>query len=345
MSTRPLICIFHGPLVFDEGDAAWIARLLAPDSLVVAGVMGRTAARESGLPVSFADLPPSGVINGIDGDCILVNRGKTPASGRRFGEIVASRIRQDRGLIHLECSDCTCYAWNGGNTQRADEIAATLGYRMVALQSEDGDDPDLRQISGCLPGEPVMVEGITIGHATSDHVILSREGGRLVPVSGLCPKESGLLRLHARGCPPLDRAWCKTGPIRSIRPEESHRTAPPCGRISIIDHGALTIYRQITPDTCGILTIGDDTTLACGHIGAVAGVPVFGITDGDADGIVPEAYAPGSVIVHVLSGTDDELGPEIAASIPNHRDLCWDMVVARLLEEFSDRICILRDLR
>jgi hypothetical protein len=102
---------------------------------------------------------------------------------------------------------------------------------------------------------------------------------------------------------------------------------------------------MITPDTCGILAIGDDTTAVCGHIGAVLGIPVFGITDGDGDSIVPEAYAPGSVIVRTISGTDDQIGREIAASLPQGDQVCWDELVTFLLEQFSGSIRLVRDLR
>lgn len=340
-----LICIFHGPFVFDKEDAAWIYHALAPIRCIVAGVMGRTAAAESGLPVTYADAPPSVVINKIDGICVLVNRGKNPASGRRFGEIVASRIRNGRGLIHIECSDQTCYLWDGGDRAVAEAISTRLGFPVVRTVSSSQDEPSMRRICGCIPGEPVMVEGITIGYATAEEAVISCEDGILMPVSGIRLKLHGIEKLNAIGCPPLDRAWCKSGWIRTASPENPVRTAPPCGSVQTIDHAGITIYRIITPDTCGILSIGDDTTAVCGHIGAVMGVPILGITDGDGDCVVPEVYAPGSVITCTLSGTDDQIGREIAASLPQGNQICWDELVAFLLEAYSDSIRVVRDLR
>ncbi len=342
---RPLTCIFHGPAVFDEGDAARINKILDPDRLIVAGVMGRTAAIESGLAITPADLPPSIVINRMDGDIILVNRGKTPESGRCFGEIVAGRITGGRGLVHIECSDQTCYLWNEGDRGLADYVADRIGCRVIEISSTCRNTPEKRIIHGCLPGEPVCVEGITIGYATAREVILSRDNGSLIPVSGIRVKPHGMEKLAAIGCPPLDRAWCKSGEIRSSLPERTLRRAPGCGKIAVIDHAALDIYRIITPDLAGIVTIGDDTTAVCGHIGAVQGIPVFGITDGDADGIVPETYAPGSVVAHVISGTDDDVGREIAGMIPRDEELCWDRLVWDILCTYSGTIRIVRDLR
>lgn len=343
MQSLQATCIFHGPFVFDEGDAARIYHALLPKRSIVAGVMGRTAAAASGLPLTYADAPPSIVINEIEGVSVLVNRGKTPASGRRFGEIVASRVRG--GLIHIECSDQICYLWNNGDPAIAEEICDRIGFRLVLLNSSRDDQPEMRRICGCIPGEPVMVEGITIGYATAEEAVISYKEGILMPISGIRLKLHGIEKLHAAGCPPLDRAWCKSGWIRTALPANIRRTSPPCGRVQTIDHTGIAMYRMITPDTCGILAIGDDTTAVCGHIGAVLGIPVFGITDGDGDDIVPEAYAPGSVIVRTISGTDDQIGREIAASLPQGDQVCWDELVASMLEAFSSSIVLWRDLR
>lgn len=343
MHSLQMTCIFHGPFVFDEGDAARIYHALLPERCIVAGVMGRTAAAASGLPLIFADVPPSVVINGMGGVCVLVNRGKTPASGRRFGEIVASRI--SGSLIHIESSDQTVYLWDNGDDVLAEEISDRIGYRLVMLNSSREDQPELRRICGCIPGEPVMVKGITIGYATADEAVISYKDGILMPISGIRLKLHGIEKLHAAGCPPLDRAWCKSGWIRTVSPANIRRTSPHCGRVQTIDHAGISMYRLITPDTCGILSIGDDTTAVCGHIGAVLGIPVFGITDGDGDRIVPEAYAPGSVIVRTISGTDDQVGLEIAALLPEGDQICWDELVISLLKQFSGSIRVVRDLR
>ncbi|RQD83941.1 MAG: DUF2117 domain-containing protein [Methanocalculus sp. MSAO_Arc2] len=345
MHAKLLTCILHGPDVFDEGDAVFICEALIPDNIIVAGVMGRTAARESGLPVSYASSPPSIIINQIRGDCILVNRGKTPISGRRFGEIVASRIHGGRGLIHIECSDQICYLWNGGDRDLAIMVSERLGYPMVEAWSAIDRGSEMRRICGCIPGEPVFIEGIVIGYATSDCVVISRNNSTIIPVSGIRLKPHGVLKLSALGDLPLDQAWCKSGQIRSSLPRSPERLAPQIGRIAVIDHSAFAIYQVVTPDTCGMVTIGDDTTAVCGHIGAASGVPVFGITDGDADEIVPEAYAPGSVIVQTISETDDELGREVASVLPDRGDLSWDETVSSLLDRFFGRIRMVRDLR
>ena len=110
-STNGLVMVVHGPEAFDSGDVARMVSAVQPDRIVVAGVMGRTASEESGIPCEYAGAPPSRVIPGIGGRVFMLNRGKTPESGRIFGGIVASRLGEG-GLLHVECSDGRIYCWN-----------------------------------------------------------------------------------------------------------------------------------------------------------------------------------------------------------------------------------------
>ena len=57
-----LILVAHGPEIFDHGDMMALTRILEPDEILVAGVMARTAAEESGIEAEFPGLPPSRVL-------------------------------------------------------------------------------------------------------------------------------------------------------------------------------------------------------------------------------------------------------------------------------------------
>ncbi|MDD3071722.1 MAG: DUF2117 domain-containing protein, partial [Methanoculleus horonobensis] len=120
MNLTTATMVVHGPEAFDAGDTGHLIALLAPRRVLVAGVMARTAAEESGLPVTCTDERPSVVLTALSGRAFLVNRGKTPESGRIFGELVAGRLE---GLVHVECSSRTIYRWDGGDEGRAREIA------------------------------------------------------------------------------------------------------------------------------------------------------------------------------------------------------------------------------
>jgi hypothetical protein len=369
------VMVVHGPEAFDLGDVARLQALLSPGKTVVAGVMARTAAEESGLPVTFDGDVPSAVIgrilgpagrpgskgagavpggwapsgpsrdrpggkgaplDRIAGKVFLLNHGKTPLSGRIFGEIVASHLPRGNSLIHLECSSQTLYVWNGGDLEFARLLAGKAGFSLVEAASGPKAEGTHREIRGCIPGEAVLVQGIVIGTALAEKVVIRSGKNGIEAVSGLLPKAHGLEKLACRGRIDLSRAWCKSGKVRRASPRKGGGSVPATGRILVIDHSAHDLYRSIHPDICGILAIGDDTTAVCGHICAHLGIPVFGVTDGDVDGLLAAGFSPGSVVVEVLEGRDDEVGRELA-EIAGDAPVVWGEWVARALAFLGGR--------
>jgi hypothetical protein len=345
-SLRPeeIVMVVHGAEVFDHGDVAWLQRVLSPRRILVAGVMARTAAEESGLPVEFSGEPPSVLIRASEEEVILVNRGKTPRSGQIFGEIISRRTGPGRGFFHLECSSHTLYLWNRPEEGLGRELEERTGFRRTALQSiSDTDSPPYRKIRGCLPGEVVCINGLVIGRATADTVVIGRAGNTLQVISGLIPKPHGLEKLQRTVNDfDLSRLWCKSGKIRSSLPRA--RTAPPpTGRVAVIDHCGHDIYRILDDSVCGILAIGDDTTSVCGHIASHRGIPVFGVVDGDSDHLLEECFSPGSVIVQVDPGTDDRVGRELAEQV-TYDPIRWDEWVEEMLHRLAGRARNVRKL-
>ncbi|WFN33684.1 DUF2117 domain-containing protein [Methanogenium sp. S4BF] len=335
--------VAHGPEVFDAGDIDTVSAALLPKEIVVAGVMARTAAEESGFPCRFNTRPPSLVFRHLPSgtEAWLLNRGKTPASGEEFGRIVASRC--DRPVYHIECSSRTIYGWNGADPRRTGEAARRLGYATVLLTADTrAPDTCVREIRGCIPGEPVFVNGIVVGHATAETAIIAPENGGVRAVSGITLKPHGTEKLLRGGPVDLSRAWCKSGPVRSQTAQVADRRTP-SGRIAVIDHAACDIYSMVDITTCGVVSIGDDTTAVCGHICAHLGIPIFGVTDGDADTVIDHSCCAGSVIVEVTEGRDDEKGLEIAETVPA-APCHWDQWVAATLRTRTD-IRIVRDAR
>jgi hypothetical protein len=338
LKSEEIILVVHGPEVFDRGDISLLLRILSPRRTLVAGVMARTAAEESGLPVEFSGEPPSVLIRKLEGEVILVNRGKTPESGRIFGEIVARRIGSKRGLFHLECSSQTLYLWNNPDAGKGEYVAQRTGFQPVSLQSSpDIHGGSYREIRGCLPGEVVCINGLVIGRATGEIVAIKRTGDGIRVVSGLMPKHHGLEKLDQKTeTADLSTLWCKSGRIRSS-PSQARSGLHPVGRVALIDHCGHDIYRALddTP-LCGILAIGDDTTSVCGHIAAHRGIPILGIVDGDADHLLEPCFAPGSVVVQVDPGTDDIVGREIAKQI-TREPVTWDTWISEMLHLLSGR--------
>ncbi len=333
---RPALVV-HGPEAFDAGDVAYLRDLLSPSRILVAGVMARTAAEESGIPCEFCGRPPSVVMRSLPGSFILVNRGKNPESGKIFGEIVASRLGM-RGLIHIECSSGTVYCWNTDekNQEISEKIAKKCGYILEKSDAVALSVAPERRIRGCIPGEAVYINGIVIGHALSDEVKLRYENGEIYPVSGIKIKYHGLEKLKGRSPVDLLNAWCKSGTLRTNMPKHGRRSRT-AGYILVIDHCGHQLYNMMNDEVCGVLSIGDDTTAVCGHICSHLGVPVFGIVDGDGDGIVGATFAEGSIVVEVKSERDDDVGNEIKSLVP-HEMTEWDVFCKKILLSLGDRV-------
>ncbi|WP_298666223.1 DUF2117 domain-containing protein [uncultured Methanofollis sp.] len=336
-----LTMVVHGPEPFDCGDVRRLISSPGSMRIIVAGVMGRTAAEESGLPCECCGVPPSQVLAHLDGPTFLLNHGKTQESGRTFGEIIAGRL--GRGLVHVECTPGTVFCWNGGDAVLAEYLAAHLGYTVKSEQALPQGGGPVREVRGCVPGEPVFVNGIVIGRATAGTVVLRERDGTVEVVSGLQVKPHGLEKLARSGPVHLSGAWCKSGQIRR-RPPARGGERRDRGRVVVLDHCGHHFYDLLTPDTCGILAIGDDTTAVTGHIASHRGIPVLGVTDGDRDGVVDGTFPEGSVVIAVTTGRDDEVGREIADTVPAGGTR-WDEWVACVLKMVEGRARIALDQR
>jgi hypothetical protein len=326
-----LILVAHGPEVFDRGDMAALVRALKPDKILVAGVMARTAAEESGIDAEFPGFPPSRVLSATGPEAVLVNRGKTPESGRIFGELVASRLG-GKGMVHVECSNGTVFVWDKGDRSQGARIADALGFALVHGQARERNQGPVRKVRGCLPGEAVYINGIVIGTATGGDVVLEVRGGQIVSQAGVRLKPHGLEKAMRNGEVDLSSAWCKSGTIRGTTPSTVGNGSLR-GKVIFVDHCGHEVYGRLSPGVCGMVTVGDDTTAVCAHIGAHLGVPVLGIIDGDADSIVPAAFAPGSVLAHTTGERDDDVGREVGMLVDSE-EVEWtgfrDLVLARL---------------
>lgn len=328
--------VVHGPQAFDEGDVAFCLAHLSPQEVIVAGVMARTAAEESGIVCTCPGRPPSEIsaLCNSETEAFLLNRGKNPDSGEIFGEIVAGRLGAHRGLVHVECAAETVFVWNNGDRVLATRLADVFSFRCEHRETaSNAGDPSqqTRTIRGCIPGEPVFVNGIVIGQATETLVTLGTdEKGEVLPIEGITPKSHGLEKLNRHGPVTLETAWCKSGTVRSQAPQLStlRRTH---GTIAVVDHAGTGVYDQISDTTCGVLSIGDDTTAVCGHICSHLGIPVFGLVDGDRDAVIEPYFAEGSVVVEILDRTDDEAGQMLAATIDTERIYCWNELTEQLL--------------
>jgi hypothetical protein len=339
-SSFQITLIFHGADVFDYEDARWLIRDLNPARSIVAGVMGRTAAAESGLPVFYDGRKPSDILEEYSSQkAILVHRAKNSTSAQRFGSIIASRLAS-HALLFIEPAARQILIWGRKEDMLTVWLSEQTGFLFQAGEPHKIYPPGVRCIGGCLPGEPVFVNGVIIGYATAEEAVIELQGGQIVGISGIEMKDHGVEKLMRTGFRDLVTAWCKSGYIRNTYPKTGNRGMKR-GMIGVIDHVATSCYEYLRPDICGLLTIGDDTTSICGHIGCFKGIPVLGITDGDLDGIIPEGCAEGSVILQATHERDDDLGKEILHLIPEI-PVEWDTWVKEVIRYLGDRVIVVQ---
>ncbi len=326
--------VIHGPAVIDSGDAADLVTRLGPVRITIAGVMARCAAEEHGLSVCWTGERPSAAL-ARDPEAVLVNRGRAPDSGRIFGEEVVRRL--GRPLVHIECADRVVIAWDGADGQT---VAQRLGWPLEERQAgPPAPEGNRRVIRGCRPGDPVMVDGLVVGRATAPEVQLASDGETLIAESGCIVRAHGVEKLRGRGPIRLSGAWCTAGTLRDTPPQPAYGRSR-TGRVLLLDHDAISLYRGLDDDVCGVLAVGDDTTAVLLHLGVHLDLPVFGVTDGDRDGLLAGEGAPGSVVVEAVGERDDDLGCELAARLDGG-PVAWEEFVAGVLRYLGDRVRVI----
>jgi hypothetical protein len=344
--------VLHGPEIIDSGEAKIILEKLSCMGKVEAqlgGTMGRTAVLDAGLEKVIdisRHLKPSICIESLfetsDVVCLL-NRGKTIETGRVFGKMVASRIKdlERKPLLHIESPE-SAFGELIPLNKKAEEYLEKLS-KMLELPTkipqplensiflencpETGKTTVIRKLSGVFPGENVLVNGIVIGKALSSKISIVSENGLIIAIKGGVIKEHGLEKLHnyeERIPIDLAKAWVKSGDLRrsnsftlqTQRKNTSDRgsyipSKPRSGKVVLIDHVAEYTF-ELAEGADLAVTIGDDTTAIAGDVLCRLGIPIIGITDGDGDNLALRTEIfPGSVVLRVASGEDDIVGRKL----------------------------------
>ncbi len=358
--------VIHGPEVIDSGEAKIALRKLSFVGKVEArlgGTMGKVAVLDAGLE-NVIDITlhqkPSACIESLfetsDLVCLL-NRGKTVETGKAFGEMVASRLREPeiKPLIQIESLESTNgilihlnkkAGEYGEHLEKLSEILRLPVERPLPLQNsrvknsvlvekcpETGKIQVIRKLSGVFPGENILVNGIVIGKSFSSEVSIVSKNGFIVAIEGGEIKEHGLEKLHnyeKRDPVDLAKAWVKSGnlrrgdlfPLRARKPKVNGRDSgfssrPAAGRVVLIDHAAEDAFELAAYAELAV-TVGDDTTAIAGDILSRLGIPILGITDGDCDRLACRTEIfPGSIVLRLAAGNDDILGKKLKQELLN----------------------------
>lgn len=322
--------VVHGPGIVDTGYAKKIIDLLSDygnTTAILGGTMGRTAVIDASLEDTInieKKLLPSQSISYLskDNDIVfLLNYGKSTITGHTFGYKVFNKT-DNAPLVQIERpgeNDGCIIIWNDEiDIQLAETISNILELPIISKSKATGmvesltgysseDNIIKRKVAGVSAGENIMMNGIIIGKATDNHLIIYSKDNQIIQMDGGEIKQHGLEKL---GKVDLSTAIIKTGLLRksnNIKPRIIKKEKTQRITAVYLDHAADDIYQY--KDENIIVSVGDDTTLLSSDILYRFNTPIIGITDGDLDKIVEEGFKlENSLIIQVESGYDDIMG-------------------------------------
>lgn len=312
--------VVHGPEAIDSGMAMWFLDRLSRDHEVEAtlgGAMGLAAVLDAGMEeridASRRELVSEAVsrLGRTSDTVILLNWSKNRESGEAFGRLVWEHVPPSLRAPMVQADRDFYIVWEGNASGELASLLRERGLERVRAPLPRSKGEDLRTISGVRPGESIWINGTVIGRAISPEVTIGMCGGRL-HFEGVDVKAHGLERVNVTD---LRTAIVRSGSVR--RTSSLARPVDPAGgsRLILVDHkGEDSIFRA--RGSRAAVTVGDDTTRVCSALLARLGVPVIGIVDGDEDGICTDrSSAPGTTIVKLRPGNDDQLGEKVRAEI------------------------------
>ena len=338
--------VVHGPNVIDTGYALKVIDLLknyGDVSARLGGTMGRTAVIDANLEniidISKRLVPSDSlkIFHDDDVDIIfLLNYGKSNVTGQVFGYKVynnyAKKITDsDIPVVQIERpgeDDGSIILWNG-DTDIIFSLSKVLDLKIVKSVEvyekhikNDEIRTNQRIIHGVHPDENIMVNGIVIGKTNSDKLILISKDNYIVDIIGGKLKEHGIEKL---GEVNLNNAIVKTGLLRhaKVTPRIIDNEKSDDFKVSFLNHAGEDVYSF--RDSNLVISVGDDTTLIACDILYRFNIPVVGITDGDLDKVVENAFKlKNSIIFEVESGFDDIVGQYIKSEIFNENDFTYE---------------------
>ena len=342
----------HGPEIVDTGEARKIIEFLegtrAHVKAALGGTMGRTAILDAELDCKInikRRIQPSQLLDEFAKDgadvVILLNHGKTIDTGIALGMEVFENARLihefDVPIIQIESPGelgGSIISWTDKTSKLAEWLGSELNLEirqppLILKRVKETKDTVYRKISGAIPGEKILVNGVVIGGCTHMEVTIVAQNGKIVDIIGGWLDEHGLEKL---GKVNLSDAMIKTAQI--LRRTEPSKKAlikkPRAKKALLLERAEKSIDLAQQSDL--VITVGDDTTAIAGEILSRFEIPVIGLVDCDAEGLIygihkkasakdiANVATPGSVIIRLKPGTDDEAGTLIRDTIFGGRD-------------------------
>ena len=349
---KTLGLLIHGPEVIDEGEAeeaiGTLKELGFELEAALGGITGKTAVIDADLRHVIdisRDSKPSEVVydfvnRGLD-FILLLNHAKTEESGFMLGEGILRHFI-DRGgaegslsFVQLEYSNRIIIPWF---LKRRDIYRQLTGIfsdfserAPYKLESRCKKESDLvyRTIKGVHPSEKIVVNGVVVGMSAHEHTVtLVAKEGKLVNIVGGTLIEHNLEKLPLLD---LKAALIKTGSlIRRTKPKRiriENLIARKGKKKACFFYTVENLFPKMAESDIAVaVVIGDDTTSIAGDILKRFGIPMIGITDGDADGLIDgirsgalaeydKFLPPDSMIIRLKPERDDIIGEKVKAAI------------------------------
>ncbi len=301
--------VIHGAEPLDSGIfQEIIASIEDVGRLIMAGTTGATAVVDCGLQTRVEMLTHNLVSSAVrelseSHDLVLIiNQGKTLEGSLRFASVIKSRSCPCDVPVIMMDAGFHCVLNPG-----MEEVWYPMVQRFCPVKREvpDCQDSDVRTLHGVIPGENVWVDGNVIGRACKSNPRIWRDDNGVLCFDGIEIRQSAFE--HVKD---FDHRAAK---IRSgkVRRTNARPFSIPNGvgdQIILVDHDAEDCLRSREGVHLAV-TIGDDTSRIAGALLYRFSIPVFGIIDGDEDGICDEeVFFPGSVLFTVRPGFDDVVG-------------------------------------
>ncbi|ABR55047.1 conserved hypothetical protein [Methanococcus vannielii SB] len=353
--------VVHGPEIIDSGFAERIFEILRQNTNInlqikLGGTIGRVAVIDKNLENTIdisEKLFPSDSLKKLENNDVLIilNYGKSKITGHTFGKIVIERSAVKKPIIQVERpgeEDGTILIWNSEYLEKSKDFNEISEVILILKESlklnvencisegisffTDGN-MSFRRIHGVDANESIMLNGIIIGKALNNELVIVSKNGKIVDIIGGIIKVHGIEKL---GHIDLKKAVIKTGILRK-NPSKNFESPKydlnsNVGELIFINHaGEDTLDRIKDKKICAVITVGDDTTTICGDILARFGVKIIGITNGDKDDILKNpAITKGSAIFLIKNHKDDDVGKLIHLTLKDKNFESFDYYIENI---------------
>jgi len=316
--------VIQGPEPLYGGMAGRLLSLLeewgAKREIRISGTLGKVAALDLGWREGLeTPLLPSQALEelsrGNPDMLILLTGCKSQETGVYMGKRIAENARLVRllgiPLTQVETAGEGAVIHWSGDPSLSQRLARGLSLELrfpppFTGKIEKRGGRIYRTLVGVRPGEKILVDGYVVGESLSTHVTLVARGGRLEEILGGRKYPRGIRKVGR-----VDLARCTVKTLRTLRELPPGRALPGRRRgnwVILVERADTVLGRA---GRAGLaIAVGDDTTLITHAILSRLGVPVLGVVDGDADGLLEGSGRGGRglSLIRVKPGKDDEAG-------------------------------------